>query len=130
MPNNVRKKKILFADDEANIRLLYREVFSSEGYQVLEAADGYEAVKKVQDESPDLVVLDIKMPGLHGLEVLERIRREKPEIPVILCTAYRHMEKDFSVLTSNVSAYFLKPLNIAQVREKVNELIGLQQTPR
>jgi len=125
MSNNSSRKKILFADDEVNIRLLFHEIFSNEGYQVLEAADGYEAIKKIREENPDLVILDIKMPELHGLEVLERIRKEKPELPIIICTAYRHMDKDFSVLTSNVSAYFLKPININQLKEKVRELLGV-----
>jgi CheY-like chemotaxis protein len=81
-------KTILFADDQKNIREFCGVLFAGEGYRVLLARDGIEAIEMFISESPDLAVLDISMPRSSGLEALERIKGLSPQTPVILFTAH------------------------------------------
>jgi CheY-like chemotaxis protein len=115
--------KILVADDEQNVRLLFNEALTDVGYQVLTAVNGHEALQKIFTERPDLVILDIKMPGLHGIEVLQKIREHDEDLPVIICTAFRHMDDDFIVGTSHISGYLVKPVDVEELKEKVQEAL-------
>ena len=117
-------KKILVCDDEAPIRLLLRETLKND-YEINEAGDGREAVKLVTTQEYDLLIIDIKMPGTHGLDAIERIRERNKTIPIIICSAYRLMQDDVVVGTSNIAAFITKPVNIAELRAKVFELIGV-----
>jgi len=81
------KKKILVVDDEQNIRTLLREELTDEGYDVLLAENGAQALAMIKEEKPDLVTLDIKMPGEDGLSLLRKIREIEYDLPVIICSA-------------------------------------------
>jgi two-component system response regulator (stage 0 sporulation protein F) len=81
-------KTILFADDNRNIREYCRAALEDEGYRVVLARDGMDAVRTFRKETPDLAILDICMPGVNGLEAMERIKAIEPKVPVILFTAY------------------------------------------
>ncbi len=81
-------KKILFADDEEALRILYKEEFQAPDIQVLLARDGQEALEVCRRESPDLVVLDVRMPVVDGLEALRRIKAQWQDLPVIICTTW------------------------------------------
>lgn len=116
-------KKILVCDDEDAIRLLLHEALKDD-YEVTEASDGREAVKLVTTGSYDLLVIDIKMPGTHGFEAIERIRERNKKIPIIICSAYRLLHDDITVKTSDVAAFITKPVNIADLKAKIFELIG------
>ncbi len=116
-------KKILVADDEANIRLLLEEVLTEEGYQVTTAATGREALRKILKEQYDLLIFDIKMPEMNGLEVVEKIRELKKDTPVIICSAYKHLQDDYVVGTSSITAYVTKPVNLAEFKEKVRSAL-------
>lgn len=118
-----KKKRILVCDDEESIRLLINETLS-DSYDIAEASNGREALKKFRNEPFDLVIMDIKMPGTHGLEAIERIRDKNKEIPIIICSAYRLLEDDFVVKTSDVAAFFTKPIDIDEMKAKIFELIG------
>ncbi|HEU5360014.1 MAG TPA: response regulator, partial [Candidatus Deferrimicrobiaceae bacterium] len=89
-------KKILVVDDEENIRELYRDELVEEGYKVELAEDGLAALRKFDTFRPDLVTLDVKMPGIDGLEVLRRIRQKSASIPVLLLTAFGEFKQDFT----------------------------------
>ncbi len=117
------KKRILVCDDEESIRLLLTEALK-DSYEIVEATDGREAVRTVTKEPFDLVIIDIKMPGAHGLEAIERIRQRNKVIPIIICSAYRLMEDDIVVKTSNVAAFLTKPIEIEALKAKIFELIG------
>jgi DNA-binding NtrC family response regulator len=80
-------KTLLFADDNKNIREFCRQELADEGYRVILARDGRDAVRLVQEEHPDLAILDICMPSTGGLEALERIKAVDPAIPIIFFTA-------------------------------------------
>ncbi|SVE27377.1 uncharacterized protein METZ01_LOCUS480231, partial [marine metagenome] len=78
-------KKILVVDDEQNIRFLYKEELEDNGYHVSVATTGEEALQKLYNQG--LIILDIKMPGMDGIEVMRKIKDEKSDIPIILCSA-------------------------------------------
>lgn len=117
------KKRLLICDDEEPIRLLITETFK-DNYHVEQAADGREALRLITKEEFDLLIADIKMPGMHGLDLIEMIRERNKEIPIIICSAYRLMEDDIVVKTSDVAAFFTKPIDITAMKRKVFELIG------
>ena len=117
------KRRILVCDDEEPIRLLLNESLQ-DYYEVIEASDGREALRLSTKEHFDLIIMDIKMPSVHGLEAIERIRERNDSIPIIICSAYRAMEDDIIVKTSNVAAFMVKPIDIKALKTKVFELIG------
>jgi len=116
-------KKILVADDELTIRLLYEQVLSGDGHTVVTAKDGREAYEKFLTEKPDLVILDVKMPGMHGIEVLERIRETGSDVPVIMSTSYQQMESNAAVSTARVACFLSKPIDIARLRVEVRRVL-------
>lgn len=115
-------KKILVVDDEENIRELYRDELAEEGYKVELAADGHEALEKIETFRPDLVTLDVKMPGIDGIEVLRRIREKHRALPVMLLTAFGEFRQDFNTWASE--AYIVKSHDTAELKETVRRLLG------
>src|SRR5512143_2155512 len=89
-------RRILIVDDDDNQRLLYRELFEDEGFEVVEARDGLDAVAYIARELPDIVVLDINMPGMDGLQTLKRIHDLNRRPPVILHSAYAAYKDQFA----------------------------------
>ncbi len=118
---NMGTRTILVVDDEESIRFLYREELEDEGYRVITAADGEEAMRKVRKDKPDLITLDIRMPGMDGIEVLQRIREMDKEIPVIMSTAYGEYRNDFNVWASD--AYVIKTANLGELKETIGRLM-------
>jgi two-component system response regulator (stage 0 sporulation protein F) len=116
-------KKILVVDDEVHTRLLYKELFTDGEYHVVTASDGLEALRCIRDEKPDLVILDIRMPGIDGLEVLERSHEFNDSLPFIICTAARNLKEDPNVKASNVKALLTKPVDIGDLKEKVEKFL-------
>jgi CheY-like chemotaxis protein len=114
-------KRILVVDDEEAIRLLYREELTDAGYQVELAADGQEALRKLQAGRPDLMTVDIKMPGMDGLELVSRVREVHRDLPVIICTAYDY-RRDFATWASD--AYLTKSSDLQELKAKIRELLG------
>lgn len=112
-----KRPKILIVDDEESIHLLYREELAEEGYEVISAMSGEEALELVEKESPDLVVLDINMPGMNGLEVLRTIKEKNPRLPVILCSAYPEFKQDLSSWASD--DYIVKSFDLTELKESI-----------
>lgn len=115
-------KRILVVDDEENIRELYRDEFVEEGYEVRLASDGIEALAAVEAFHPDLITLDVKMPGIDGIEVLRRIREKDPRVPVLLLTAFGEFRQDFNTWASD--AYLVKSADLSELKAVVRELLG------
>lgn len=86
------KKKVLIVDDQNGIRVLLVEVFNSEGYDTFEASNGMLALEIVKETPPDLVLLDMKIPGMDGLEILKHIKSINSDIKVIMMTAYGELD--------------------------------------
>ncbi|TNF47141.1 response regulator [bacterium] len=115
-------KTILVVDDEESIRLLYKEELQEDGYRVILASDGEEALRTIRKDRPDLITLDIRMPGMDGIEVLGRIKEMEPGIPVIMSTAYGDYRRDFNVWASD--AYIVKTANLDELKETIKRLLG------
>lgn len=111
------KKRILLVDDEEGIQLLYREEFEDEGYDVVSAYNGDEAIEAFTQEPPDLVILDINMPGMSGIEVLRRMKEINPDLPVILSSAYQEYKQDFGSWASE--EYIVKSANMDELKQAV-----------
>jgi DNA-binding response OmpR family regulator len=117
-------KKILVVDDEKNIRTLFRDELEEDGYAVETAETGKQALERIFASPPDLVVLDIRMPDMTGIEVLEALRKTHVELPVIMCTAVRGLKDDFTIWDSRVSDYITKPVDLEDLKAKIRKALG------
>ncbi|MGD9949563.1 MAG: response regulator [Desulfobulbus sp.] len=117
----MEKKRILLVDDEESIQLLYREEFEDEGYIVDSAYNGAEALAKFQQNPPDLVVLDINMPGMNGIEVLRQMKELKGNLPIILSSAYQEYKQDFGSWASE--AYVVKSANMDELKATIRKYL-------
>ena len=114
-------KTILVADDEGPIRELITDELTEEGYRVIGVSNARDALKAVQSEKLDLVILDIRMPGMDGLEALPRILGMKEGLPVILHTAYSQYKESF--MSWAADAYVVKSSDLSELKQKIKELI-------
>ena len=109
--------KILVVDDEEHIRLLYSEELKEEGYDVITAEGGYELMERIENEKPDLVVLDIKMVDYDGLDLLQDIRNRFYDLPVILSTAYDTFKEDMKSIAADF--YVVKSFDLTELKKKI-----------
>ena len=115
------KRRILLIEDDAALRMLYEDELGEEGYEVLSARDGKEGIRRYEQERPDLVVLDIVMPLMDGLEALSRLRRENGKVPVILHTPHDKYLEDARV--SLADAVIMKGNDLGGLKKKINDLL-------
>lgn len=115
-------KTILLVEDDKNQLLLYKQELSLEGYNIITAQDGQEAIKKVKEHTPDLIVMDINMPKMSGIESMGRILSEHKKIPIIINTAYGSYKDDF--MSWSADAYIIKSSDLTELKNKIKELIG------
>lgn len=101
------------------------EVFSSEGYSTYQASNGKIALNIVREESPDIVLLDMKIPGMDGLEILKQIKKMEPQMKVIMMTAYGELDMIKEATDLGAIMHFTKPFDIDEMRVAVN--MTLQQ---
>ncbi|HOG08479.1 MAG TPA: response regulator, partial [Syntrophales bacterium] len=109
------RKTILIVDDEESIRQSLGGVLNDEGYEVLAAASGEEALRMIDDEIPSLVLLDIWLPGMDGIEVLTRIRSEYPQIRVIIMSGHGTIETAVKATKLGAFDFIEKPLSLDKV---------------
>lgn len=114
------KKKVLIVDDQNGIRVLLMEVFSSEGYLTFQASNGKLALEIVRSEAPDLVLLDMKIPGMDGLEILKHLKAINMDIKVIMMTAYGELDMIKEATDHGALMHFTKPFDIDEMRMAVN----------
>src|SRR6185436_1306291 len=110
-----QKGRILIVDDEANARMALAELLRDEGYSVETAADGFKALPKLDDFSPDLVLTDLKMPGMDGLELMRKARDEEPERVVVLMTAFGSVDTAVAAMREGAADYLTKPINLDEL---------------
>ncbi|MBW1965939.1 MAG: sigma-54-dependent Fis family transcriptional regulator [Deltaproteobacteria bacterium] len=106
-PNNFR---ILVVDDERHLTALLGRILTQSGYQVKTASSGISAIGKIDDFSPNLVITDLKMPDINGLDLLRKVRSERPEIDFIILTAYATVENAVEAIKEGALDYLIKPL--------------------
>lgn len=115
------RKKLLIVDDQLGIRVLLSELFSEEGYQTFQASNGKKALAIVKEESPEVVLLDMKIPGMDGLEILKRMKTINRNLKVIMMTAYGELDMLKEAKNLGALMHFTKPFDIDELRAVVNQ---------
>ena len=113
--------KILLVEDDANQALLYQQELEADGYKVALAQNGREAVDMVENTHPDLVIMDISMPGMDGIEAMGRVLSRHNKLPVILNTAYAAYKDNF--LSWSADAYVIKSSDIDELKDTIKKLL-------
>lgn len=113
---------ILIVDDQLGVRRLLFETFKEEQHTVEMAVDGIDALKILQRFQPDLILMDIKMPGMNGIDTLRKIRASDKDVNVIMMTAYGDSQNMVQAKELNVIHYMSKPFDLFELRNKVKEL--------
>ncbi|MCB0292939.1 MAG: response regulator [Calditrichaeota bacterium] len=114
--------KILIVEDEAAQRLLYETEIVDLGHEVVLASDGVEAIDMVRKEKPDLVILDLMMPNMHGLDSLRKVLSINPNIPVIIHTAYSHYKDNF--MSWAAEEYIVKSADLSELKGAIKRVLA------
>jgi CheY-like chemotaxis protein len=117
--------KVLIVDDDKNIGLLYREELIEMGYDVEIVQNGKECIDRIESYTPDLIVMDIRMPEMDGIEALGRIIAQRKDIPVILNSAYSSYKDDFR--SWGADAYLVKSSDLSELKKTIAEVIENRQ---
>ena len=112
---------ILLVEDDKNQRLLYEQELRFEGYEVVTATDGKDALKKVQEQPLDLVLMGISMPKMNGIETMSWITSEYKKIPIIINSAYSNYKNNF--MTWAADAYVVKSSDLTELKNKIKEIL-------
>ena len=119
--------KILVVDDEEHIRYLYSEELNEAGHEVITADSGDKLLEKIEDEKPDLIVLDIKMVDYNGLDLLQDIRNRFYDLPVVLCTAYDTFKEDVKSISADF--YVIKSFDLTELKNKITMALEAAAPP-
>lgn len=122
----MRLKEILVVDDQQGIRLLLKEVFKKEGYTVHLAANGLDALRIVEEQQIDCVLLDMKIPGMDGLEILKHVKERHEHLPVMMMTAFGEQDLIDCAKSLGAERFFTKPFNIFDIRNEVKTILNNQ----
>lgn len=119
-------KRILIVEDKATSRELLRTVLEQQGYSVVEASDGDEALRRLNETIPDLVLLDLQIPIRNGYDVLHAIREDsrRANLPVVALTASAMQGDREKALAAGFTGYIAKPVSLSQLRAEVSRLLG------
>lgn len=119
-------KQILIVEDKPTSRELLRTVLEQQGYEVVEAENGEEALARLREHVPDLVLMDLQMPSRNGYDVLKEIRMDPRlnALPVVAVTANAMPEDRDKVLAAGFTGYIAKPVALNRLREEVNRLLA------
>jgi len=120
------RAKVLVADDERQIRDLLSEFLTSEGYEVLLASDGEEATVLAEREYPDVILLDVKMPGIDGIEVCKRLKAEPKTqfIPVIMITGY--VDNKMAAIEAGADDFVNKPIDLVELAVRLKSILRIR----
>lgn len=118
------RKSILIVDDQSGIRLLLEELFQREKYDTKTAKNGVEAIQQAEKGPLDCVLLDMKMAGMNGIDVLKKMKSSWPNLPVIMMTAYDETELTEEAQKLGAAHFFIKPFDVFEVRDVVNALVN------
>ena len=121
MQPTAKKPRILIVEDDENQRALYQEELADEGYEILTASDGREALRMAEEEKPDLVVTDVNMPVMDGLDMISRLIEVDRSIPIVIHTAYASYKEQFSSWSAD--AYVVKTSDLTELKTTVKNLL-------
>lgn len=113
---------ILVVEDDKNQRLLYEQELKLDGYEVVTASDGKEALEKAQEQLPDIIIMDINIPKMDGIETMGRILSKNKEIPIIINTAYSNYKDNF--MSWAADAYIVKSSDLSELKNTVKEVLA------
>ncbi len=113
---------ILLVEDDKNQRLLYEQELGLEGYKIVTATDGKEALEKVQEQPLDLIIMDINMPRMNGIETMGKVLSKNKEIPIIINTAYSSYKDSF--MSWAADAYVVKSSDMLELKNKIKEILA------
>jgi len=122
-----REVKILVVDDEEIVRNSLHDWLREDGYTVEAAEDGFKALEKIKENPWDIVLVDLKMPRMDGLELMERIKEIKPEIQIVIITAYATVHTAVEAIKKGAYDYLVKPFNPEEISLLIKRLIASQQ---
>lgn len=125
MENN--KKRILIVEDDEGMRSLLKDFFEEEGFETDSVSNGSEAFRILVREIFDIVITDIRMPGLTGLDIIPGVRRLQPETFIIVITAFGSEEVHRKAMERGANSYLEKPLHFDELREMVHELLSSKE---
>jgi two-component system response regulator MprA len=121
--------RILVVDDDPKIRTVVRRGLAYEGYRVVEAGSGEEGLEKAREHLPDLIILDVMMPGMDGLEVTRRLRSSGDEISILMLTARDEVKDRVEGLETGADDYLVKPFSFEELLARVHALLRRRSTP-
>ena len=113
---------ILLVEDDKNQSLLYEQELRQEGYEIITAFNGKEALEKVQEQLPDIIIMDINMPKMDGIEAMGRILSNNKNVPVIINTAYSNYKDSF--MSWAADAYIVKSSDLSELKDKIKEVLA------
>ena len=119
--------RIMIVEDDEEMRSLLKDFFDEEGFETESASNGADALRKLTKDHFDLIITDIRMPGLTGLDILARIKRLKPETPVIVITAFGSKEVYRKSLERGATACLEKPVHFDQLRMLIHETVSVKE---
>ncbi|MHC4870659.1 MAG: response regulator [Planctomycetota bacterium] len=127
--NNIdtfHKPRILIADDDPRIRMIFRMKIQGAGYSIIEAENGDMAWQLLNEKKPDGLVMDMKMPGLHGLEILAKLTQLPEKPPVCVCSAYDQLQDEYVIKNYPDLRYFVKPVDADELLKAVGEMVPIE----
>ena len=117
--------KIMLVDDAAFMRMMLKKALTESGYSdFVEAQDGADAVRKYEEETPDMVIMDITMPNMDGLQALKKIREMDPNAKVVMCTAMGQESMVVDAIKSGAKDFIVKPFDSERIVQTVNSIVG------
>ncbi len=117
--------KIMLVDDAAFMRMMIKNALTASGYtDFVEAQDGAEAVTKYEEEKPDMVIMDITMPNMDGLQALKKIREADPSAKIVMCTAMGQESMVVDAIKSGARDFIVEPFDAQRVVQTVNGILG------
>ena len=119
-----RQKRILLVDDEANVRKVFSDVLGKESYIVKGVGSGAEAIESIEQETFDLALVDLRMPCMDGIEVLENIKKIKPQLPVIIYTGYGSVTTAVESMRKRAADYLNKPFSPEELKSSIRRALG------
>lgn len=123
-PEKYRRRKILFVDDDENLLKSYQRMLRKANYQIFKVTSGEKAIELIERESVDLIVTDIRMPQMHGVELITRIRSQNNDIPIVVSSAAIGMREDDELKYHGVAAFIEKPVDEDVLQNTLATLLG------
>ena len=117
------QKNILIVDDDMSVRTIFSSILRKEGYRVTAVKNGYEAIKAIDEDNFDLALVDLRMPGLDGIQVLEKIKNRRPRTRVIIYTGYGSVEDEAEAMRKGAVDYLNKPFSSHELKAGVKKAL-------